>query len=397
MYRLLKLALFVYFLQSMQFWATWYIPPLLVLVGVAGVILGYGMINQPKLYITNKRVILAISLLATGVYNGALISINAIMFNCISCFPALFLFFLPDKQLSDILDSVTRWFAWILLPSLVIYILVSLLHIPLSPLGVVRPPANIVNAYGDFLNYIFYVENNYSLNLLFVRFNGPFIEPGHLGMICSFLLYANKYDFKRKEVWIVFLSLLFTLSLAGYILSFLGFFMIYTEKIKKMIIPAVLLTGVYLYVSTIWKGGDNEVNQLIFTRMEYDAEKGITGNNRFAGYTNYYFTSYMDAGRLWLGLDTHYLNDLKQRDVIGGAGYKIYILNYGIVGVFLVFVFYYSVALFSIRKRYAFCFLLLIAASFMQRSYPLWFAWILPYVAGIAKNDRSFIYSIDEK
>lgn len=397
MYRLLKLALFVYFLQSMQFWVTWYVPPVLVLVGVGGVILLYGMINQPKLHVTNKRVALAISLLAVALYNGALISLNAIVFNVISCFPALFLLFLPNHRLADILDSVTKWFAWLLLPSFIIYILVSLLHVPLTALGVVRPPDNIVVAYGDFLNYIFYVENNYSLNLLFMRFNGPFIEPGHLGMICSFLLYANKYDLKRKEVGIIFLSLLFTLSLAGYILSFLGFFMIYTEKIKKLIIPAILLAGVYFYISTLWKGGDNEVNELIFTRMEYDAEKGITGNNRFLGYTNYYFTSYMNSGRLWLGLDAHYLNDLKERDVIGGAGYKIYMLNYGIIGVFLVFVFYYLVALFSIRKRYAFCFLLLVAASFMQRSYPLWFAWILPYVAGIAKNDESMTYSIHEK
>lgn len=397
MYNILKIALFVCFLQSMQFWVTWYVKPILVLIFAIAVILLYCMVNRPKLYITNKRIVLIISLLAVCLYDGALLGINSILFNCMSCFSVIFLLLLPNKQLADILDSITKWFACLLFPSLIIYILVSLLHIHLPPLGVIRPPDNIVAAYGDFLNYIFYVENNYSLELLFMRFNGPFIEPGHLGMICSFLLYANRYDFKRKDVWVVLFSLLFTLSLAGYILSFLGFFMIYTEKIRKIIFPAILSVCAYFYVSTVWNGGDNEVNQLIFTRMEYDAEKGITGNNRFGGYTDYYFDSYMDTGRLWLGMDTRYLTDLKERGVIGGAGYKIYILNYGIVGVFVAFGFYYLVALFSIKKRYAFCFLLLIIASFMQRAYPLWFAWLLPYIAGIAKNNEYLTYSVYEK
>ena len=77
-------------------------------------------------------------------------------------------------------------------------------------------------------------------------------------------------------------------------------------------------------------------------------------------------------------------------DLISGAGYKIYILYYGMVGLILVFLFYLSVIPSHPDKRYTISFFILISLCFMQRDYPFWYSWLFPYVVGIyiAKYER---------
>ena len=33
------------------------------------------------------------------------------------------------------------------------------------------------------------------------RFSGSFLEPGHLGTMCVFLLYINRFNLRKKVIW----------------------------------------------------------------------------------------------------------------------------------------------------------------------------------------------------
>ena len=61
----------------------------------------------------------------------------------------------------------------------------------------------------------------------------------------------------------------------------------------------------------------------------------------------------------------------------GGAGYKIYLLDYGLVGLFFVAVFY-IISLYSPNKRAYLSALILGALNFAVRDFPLWYAYYLP-------------------
>ena len=56
----------------------------------------------------------------------------------------------------------------------------------------------------------------------FPRFQSIFLEPGHLGMISSLMLYMIRYNMRSWQGIIIFLSSLLSMSLAAYMLLFLG-------------------------------------------------------------------------------------------------------------------------------------------------------------------------------
>jgi hypothetical protein len=283
---------------------------------------------------------------------------------------------LSKYQQLDLLNSITRWFSWLLLPSIIIFLILSFADIP--HLGTIAPPDRGDNRaiYGEFLNYVFYARRNYKLySFSFIRFNGPFIEPGHLGMISAFLLYANRYDFKKIEIWIIFVALLLSLSLAGYVLLLIGYVLMNLQNIKQTIITfIILLSSIYIIMQYY---EDNPFTELIINKFTNSASENYV-DVRFNDDTNYFFTKYLKEGKLIIGTN---------KILPQGAGYKTYILHYGIIGAILVFLFYFLVSCFAVKKRYAYCFFLLISLAFMQRTYPMWCAWFLPFITGISSND----------
>lgn len=122
----------------------------------------------------------------------------------------IFLFQLHDKYKQKLLLSVSVILSIIILFGFIFFIIWLLIDIP--PVGIIKAPFY----YSDHYNYIFFIL---PIEYLFPRFSGPFIEPGHMGMISVFLIYANNFDFKsRKFLWILLIGVLFSLSLAAYIL-----------------------------------------------------------------------------------------------------------------------------------------------------------------------------------
>ena len=288
--------------------------------------------------------------------------------------PVFYLIALPREYQSDLLEFVTKWVAIPLVPSLIIYWLTLFFPIPYFS-------KFVMEGYEPFNNYIFYIETTYDYGLIFTRFNAFFPEPGHMSMVCVFLMMANRFDFKRHPwMWVILTAVVFSFSLAGYILTLTGFLLIKINSLTKGIAMTALLIGFVVAVMN-YSGGNNAVNQLIIERLKYDENKGIQGNNRFFNNTDFEYDKALKTGDYWTGV-----SQKANMKLISGAGFKIYILQHGLIGVFLIFIFYLSLIPSHPNWHYTLSFLFLIILCFIQNAYPGWYAWLFPYVLGLNLN-----------
>ena len=290
--------------------------------------------------------------------------------------PAILLCSLNNKDLQYIYGFVVKSMAFILSIGFVVFVIDLILDLPF---------VNYVTIgdYNPFENYIFLIKSQ-SLREYF-RFNGPFSESGHMSMICAFLLYANKYNLKQWYNIVFLISVLFSLSLAGYVLLGLGLSLYSIKSVKTIIGVLVLGCIIYIGVTQLWNNGNNPVNEIVFSRLEYDEDKGISGNNRFSSDTDKYYEN-LSTIELLVGVGLDEYNKQIELGTIGGAGYKLFIIINGFLGSMFVLMIYYNITYLSNNRRYAIGFLILMIASFMQRSYPTWMSWLLPYISGIAMS-----------
>ena len=291
--------------------------------------------------------------------------------------PVLFLLQLPYEYLKDLLRFSTKWLAILLIPAILLYWI--LLVVDLPSFGLFVHPT-----YKPYMNYIFYIKTTFDYGT-FERFNAFFLEPGHLALLCTFIMMANKYRFKECK-WLIVLAvcIIFSFSLAGYLLAFLGFILLKINTLGKvMAVAAATVLAVVVFQNFL--GEDNAVNELIISRLEYDESKGIKGNNRVDSNTDYVFDKAVDQGDTMSGVK--YKTNM---DLISGAGFKIYIIHYGLVGTILSLLLYLALIPKSPDRVYTAIFLTVLILCFMQRAYPEWYSWLYCYVSGIylAKGER---------
>ncbi len=291
--------------------------------------------------------------------------------------PVIWLLQLPLEYKEDLLDFTTKWYAILLIPSLLTYWIS--LFISLPSIGLFNHPN-----YAPFTNHVFYIKTTYDYGT-FERFNAFFLEPGHQALLSTFMMIANRFRFKQCPwLWVLLISTIFSFSLAGYLLLALGYSLLQINTPLKATIAGVLGAGVVM-LALNWGSGENAFNELIITRLEQDESKGIKGNNRVDRTTSYLYAKMMKTPDMWTGV-----KEKTNMDMIAGAGFKIYIINYGLIGTFLALLFYLSVIPPKPNYRYTTAFLLVLILCFMQRAYPGWYSWLFPYVIGIyiAKGEK---------
>lgn len=291
--------------------------------------------------------------------------------------PVLFLLQLPLEYKEELLKFTTKWYSILISLALVEYLLS--LFISLPSIGTFEHPP-----YPPYDNHIFYIKTTFDYGI-FLRFNACFLEPGHQAILSTFIIIANRYRFKECPwLWPLALAVAFSFSLAGYILLFIGFCLIKINSLWQVLTVAAISTIVTIGAIN-WAGGDNTLNELIISRLEKDDTQGIKGNNRFYNDTDFVYSRAVKKGDIWTGV-----KQTTNMDLVGGAGFKIYIINYGLVGVILVLLFYLSVIPPKPDYRYTIGFFIVISLCFLQRSYPFWYSWLFPFVTGIyiAKGEK---------
>lgn len=373
-------------LASTYIWITALIPQPLLLVGTNIIMLISLSMLPFKIELSMKNGFVLFATIALSIWmtvtDGWLLGVLTFLMYL----PAQYLMILPYEYQCDLLKYVTKWYAILLSVSLVIYWMIF--FIPLPSFGQFVHPI-----YPPYTNYLFFIKTTAEYSYI-VRFNGFFLEPGHQALVSTFLLIANKFEFKRLPwLFVLVAGVIFSFSLAGYILAILGFAFIKVNTLMK----GLALTAVVAAVvggAMVIGGGDNDLNTLIIKRLEYDETDGIKGNNRFYNNTDYEFQKLSGTKYFWTGV-----NGRVNMKLIGGAGYKIYILHYGMVGTILAFLFYLSVIPTNPNYRYTIGFFAIILLCFLQRSYPFWYSWIFPYVLGIyiakgeKETDHTLIYN----
>ncbi len=377
MWTLFKLTNFCWLLTSTYIWVTCLFNqgPILVVVNLIMVFCLSMMPIQFKLDKTLGRVSAAILLIGLWFLwiDGPVMGLTTILMYM----PVIWLLQLPFEYKEELLKFTTKWYAILLIPALLEYWMTLFINLP--SLGQFVHPN-----YVPFTNYGFFIKTTWDSGML-VRFNAFFLEPGHQALLSTFIMIANRFRFKACPwLWILLISIVFSFSLAGYLLAATGYILLKVNTVIKAVIVGALGAAAVSFAIS-WSGGNNAMNDLIISRLEQDSSKGIKGNNRVDHNTDHTFDKTVKNHDLLVGV-----KEKTNMNLIAGAGYKIFIINYGLIGVVLALLFYLSVIPPHPDYRYTIAFLIVIILCFMQRAYPSWYSWLFPYVIGIylAKGEK---------
>lgn len=287
-------------------------------------------------------------------------------------------------------EIVLKVWTWVLGAILSIS-LIGYLVVPFGLLPNLGPVNYMDSNHYCYANYgiVLFPLNSWS----FTRFTSLFLEPGHIAMISCFTLYVNRYNFRKINVWMILIPLLFAMSLAGYVVGVVGYVIYQMSNnsfglLLKKVIPYLFAILLVWFGAANYKGGDNIINQLIIERLAYDEELGIQGNNRFHGDIDDDFEVYLSNGVIVTGLGSEEFYKRIKDDTYSGAGFKLFMLHRGIIGTVLVFLFYLMVAYGSVNKKFMYGLLAVYIMTFLQRSYPFMLVWIVIFILASQKLQK---------
>ena len=374
-YNLFKFSILLLFLQSMYAWFLWESERIVLLLSI-GTTVVYSIIVTGSLKLKKSNVIPIILLMIVELYTRRGMNFNSVILTMLIVTFLSIIISLNDEIKIDLLQLFTKALAYLLSLSLFAWILFLL------GLSLPHYEINFNDSQYIFDNYYFFLFNK-SPSELIPRFSSIFLEPGQLGMITTFLICANKFDLKNKSVLIIFIATLFTLSLAAYVMLITAVSLYMTLDSKKplrnIMLGILFIAIVFIFVST-FNNGDNVVNNLIVSRLKVE-DGNIAGNNRFTGDLNFLFDQFMDTSDSFWGMGVvEYANQFRT----GGAGYKVFIVQHGLVCTLLVFLFYFFIVISNISKMAWILFITYILC-FLQASYPLWQCELLIFITAIPK------------
>lgn len=381
-YKLCKFWLLILFFQSLYLYLTWgQLSNAIILIITLSHCLIFSL-YAPSAFSFKRALLIPVVLFAIAqLYSILGTSFLSLIKSIIHIIIVGFVVFINDDYKKDLLQYFTKAVALILLVSLFAWVL-FLIGISL-PHSIVKHP-DLAYRFDNYYLFL-YKPIDY-----FPRFQSLFLEPGHLGMVTSFLLFANRFDLKRKEVVIILIATLFSFSLAAYLLTTLSVFIfILLNSNRKIVILITALTFLIIsyFVTLNFNKGDNAINRLIISRY---SKSNIINSNRFSPDFKVYYNN-LKYEEYIFGIGEKY-NKMKWS--AGNAGYKVFIVRYGIVSILLVFLFYFSIVLYN-KTKLALFFLIVYFLCFIQASYPLWLGLIFIFITSmpVLKEDaKSIVY-----
>lgn len=292
-------------------------------------------------------------------------------------FPLLILFKNIDN-VENHLKFISTSLAIILIPGMILWTLIQLEYFTLPGIPIQMGEDTTHSNY-YFYNYFVLLNK---IELENTRFQSIFLEPGYLGTMVAFLLYANKYRWKQWYNWVLLLGLVLSQSLAGYIIFLVGYILCMHQMkttARKFLFPLAAVF-VFIYYIPQTNEGDNYINHNIIERFtDKNNEKYVLLDNLRTSYdTDRIFSNMISSGNLFFG-------EINKSQV-EGAGYKVFIIRYGLVAAIIYFCFYFQLSTFTRNKKYGKGFLLLVVLTFFQAAYPFSYSWVIPFVLGVLSD-----------
>ena len=377
-------AYILLFLQSMHVWFLWgnlfkiACPILFVFAAFLNHIINscYYEHNHSSHQHLFLIIILFISLQET--YDAGILSICRSLVNVAALYELLKLHGASCKR---ILNVLTKVFGVISLTSLAGWILFLI--------GFNLPNTFIEDTeFGyRFVNYYIFLYNQLGYIPLFCSI---FLEPGYYGQLAAVILFANKMKLNNIYTIAIFISTLFSLSLAGYVLIIMGFVFVTVNRGNVLKLAMLILVGYVAFnVAKNYNHGDNPVNTLILARLEIE-DGQLAGYNRTTKELDYYIEhGFLQNDKYLFGHGSEFS---KMDWGNGVAGYKAYIVEHGYVGFFLAILGYILVLhrRSKINNLMRLCFILFMVL-YWQAAYPYWFGFFSIYIFSLASlgNNKS--------
>lgn len=103
---------------------------------------------------------------------------------------------------------------------------------------------------------------------------------------------------------ILLVALVLTISLAGFVISAMGWVFIKLQEGKpiKRLFYILAVLGCIYWGGISYNGGRNVLNENILSRLQYDEDKGLSGNNRTSHLADAYFEQYTNNGQILFGV-----------------------------------------------------------------------------------------------
>lgn len=379
-------------LYSLHAYMFWHIDNTIITIAIFVMTVFIHLFYAKHYSYKNRWIIVFFAIIA--VLLGTHGNINNYIFNIVNIFPFLSFVFLNDNLKYSVFDSWRKFFCAIIAVSLVFYLLVtggvSLLYLP--------------DFYGDITSASYYLAQNYIglIRLVSIydgsvleRFQSIFLEPGYLACLIVVCLFIDGFDFKkRKSNIILLIALILTFSVAGYLL-FAAFFVIYMVKNSRYkfasIFGLIFLTSCVYIIATVYNGGDNQINNQVIERLQYDSDRGtIEGYNRTTEDFDDYFTKFILGPDILMGDAKGFEKNFAGEGA--NVGIKYYIISFGIFGLLSYVLFLLSPFLRIVRKSYLTLSLFVLwFIIFARGNFVMWMtAFLITYFYGlISLNEKT--------
>lgn len=252
------------------------------------------------------------------------------------------------------------------------------------------PSSNIV--FGDytysFTNYYFFLLDDRAMFDIVPRFQSVFIEPSHLGIATTLLLFFQIGKWKKWYNLVLLFATFISFSLTAYVMLvvivFLHLWIKRRNIIGKIIFIVTLITALVVG-SFYYNDGDNLLNNLIVMRLEME-DGEMAGDNRVTEDFQNEFDEFVTSADIFIG---RYFD--REQNSFGNAGIKVFFYEYGLLGIFLVLFFYYLMFKGSKDPRLSWAGFIVAMLPFIVSAFPFWFNYLIP-IYGLVHCDSLNYY-----
>ena len=244
----------------------------------------------------------------------------------------------------------------------------------------------------SYTNYYFFLLDDRFLFTIIPRFHSVFLEPGHMGTMTVMLLFTQIGKWKRWYNVSLIIATFISFSLAAYGLFIALIFLslwIRRRHIVRHSVTALITLGAMTVGAFFYNGGDNMLHDLIVLRLEID-DGEMAGDNRVTDDFK------ADYEQLWESSDVIWGRE-RDTESWGNSGYRVYIYDYGLIGL-LLFIVFYVLSMYNTGDQRIMIALFIIAAlNFIIRGYPLWYANYFPlYYVAKCLSERSIFIQVKD-
>ena len=367
---LFNVSMFLAMLTSLRAWFLWPIVSYFSIISSLLLICSWLISNtMDKNNFSRSGFIIPITAyILLGLYQSLIASGSILSY--IQTFLCAFIFLMLFKSSSQMLQQMARFIAQvmgiILIPS-IFFFLLYLIGIPL-------PNSNLKfqDAFYTFSNYYFFLIEDGQINAIIPRFQSIFPEPAYVGRTAALILQTQRGQWKKWYNITLLIALLLSFSLAGYVyLTVIIFLNLWVSRKKFFlkIVATTIFISIIIGGAFVYNQGDNLIHNLILLRLEVN-DGELAGNNRTTEGFDAEFENYINSGEIIFG---------RHKDnVFGDSGYKVFVYSNGIIGVLLLFVFYFSAFYTGGDYRAILSALFVFFLIFIVDAFVLWFGRFIP-------------------